>query len=159
MACFRPALTSVTLALAFVSPLFSQQNLVPPALISDDVAFTALFFVARDAPPPHWDRATVINWLGQRGIVDDDAVLVIKIASKFYEKHVDIETRLGKLNKESQNSLSKETVAKRKAIESEAASAIAASRSELMNSSPLLARQKIAPTIAEIKQNIKMKAN
>jgi hypothetical protein len=151
-------MTTILFILSFVSLGFSQE-LVPADRISDHIPQMALFYVVRDAPPPHWDHNTVLGWLEKRGFVGDEAELIIRAATRFYDRHRDVENRLARLNQDNRNSLAPAVAVQRQALQTEARSVVAVTFDELQRGLPIQSRQKLSNLLADIKQNIKMRTH
>jgi hypothetical protein len=124
------ALSALTLALA--SAAFPQESLVPASAIPDDIAYTAMFYVVRTAPAPHWDRETCTRWLEARGFLGDEINVIIEHATRFYAELQVAETKLDKVNKENAGNLHAPNVeAQRQVIHVQISGHIAAAVSDI----------------------------
>jgi hypothetical protein len=156
---FSSTMRAVGLVLAVSCSVHPQAKLVPANLISDDIAYTAMSFVIRDAAPPHWDRPTVLKWLEQRGFVGEEALLLVRSATTFYEKHQEVESRLAAFNQQHRNALTPDTTPGRQALENERKEVTKAAIADLQGILPASSRQRLGALLSEIKSNIRMKAN
>jgi hypothetical protein len=158
----RPLMLRITfrvllLVVASVSAALPQHPTVPPELVPDHIAFTALFYVIRDAPPPHWDRPTVARWLEARGFEGDAGEILVRSANRFYERHHDVESRLAQLNQATRNSLAPVVAAQRQVLQDEARNIAESAAAELRLVLPAPLKLRLAGVIADIKQNMKMR--
>lgn len=95
------AMARVPLAISLlVLPCTAQQPQLRPDEIPDEIAYTALFYVIRDAPPPHWDRDASRRWLAQRGFSYGQAEIMIDVATAFSAQHRKLEAGILAMFKE-----------------------------------------------------------
>lgn len=147
------------LAATLAFPAYAQQKLVPASAIPDEIAYTALFYVVRTAPAPHWDRQTCLGWLEKRGFVGDEATLIIDTATAFYARQQQSELDLARINRENAGRLLSASVeAQRKAVRVRISGYVTAAVSDIERLLPSNSRANLQKVASEIKQNIKMKA-
>jgi hypothetical protein len=151
---FLQAASSMAILACLVVPAPAQQF---PTEVPDSIAFTALYHVVYDAPPPHWNRETCQTWLTERGLDSLQAQKVMFAANRYMKKHAAIESELQTLNSETRNSLNSGTQVRRNQIESR--------RSAELAESVQLLRQEFGPDgvpkldelIQKVKNGITMK--
>lgn len=106
--------TLIAALLFQITPLLHPQN---STMVPDPIAYTALFHVVYEAPPPHWDKDTSLGWLRSRGASTKQAELIIFAATRYMRKHAEVESDLDRLNRETSKSIAPPVQARRTAIE------------------------------------------
>jgi hypothetical protein len=133
-----------------------QEKLVPAKDIPDEVAYTILFNIVRDAPPPHWDRETCRGWLQERGFRYDDAEKIIQVATEFHEKQRATEAKLVQLDRESHGSLSTGWASERARLGEEISEAARDAARRLLLLLNQAGRLSLPETIQDIRAKMKM---
>lgn len=141
--------------LSFSCLLGSAQQVGSP--VPDSIAYTALYHVVHDAPPPHWDRETCQSWLAERGLTGFHAQAVMFAANRYMQKHAEIESELRTLNSQTRNSLASEAQARRSEIETRRSAELLANVKELKQSLGSDGAAKLDNLIQDVKSGINMK--
>nr|MCU0229734.1 hypothetical protein [Bryobacterales bacterium] len=92
----------LAIAMTIVLPLNTQTK-PSSSTIPDDIAYVALFHVVYDAPKPHWDRETCIEWLRERLLTWHQALMVIEAANRYMQIHKEVEQDLEHFHRQTQN--------------------------------------------------------
>ena len=153
---FFPNVSAVTLLSLFCLPGLAQQV---GTSIPDSIAYTALYHVVHDAPPPHWEHETCLSWLAERGLTGLHAQAVMFAANRYMQKHAEFESELRLLNIEVRNSLTSEAQARRSAIENRRGAELSASIKQLQRELGAEGAAKLADLIQKVKAGIYMKAS
>lgn len=124
--------------------------------VPDEIAHIALYHVIYDAPKPHWDRDTCIQWLNERGIDAKTAQALIATASKYMSKHAAIESELVEFNRQTKNSLASEVQAKRLMIEQRRHRELRMLNEELNAAIGPEGRIRLSRLLLDVKSNIKI---
>jgi hypothetical protein len=138
---------------------FAQDRLLDPKSIPDELAYTAIFFVVRTAPPPHWNYETRLKWLTDRGLDGPAGQKVIRIADRYFAIHETVEAELAAFNAQRRNSLTPEAQDERARIEAKRTvamrEAIQSLRTELVTSAAL---ENVNQLITGVKSDMKVRA-
>lgn len=149
----------VGLLTAFVPAAVAQDRFVPPSAIPEEVAHTALLFVVREAPFPHWDRATSSSWLEARGFRGDEVTQIIQRATRFHADYRVLEEALRRLDRENAGNLHSPSVqAERQTLRAQMTATVAVAVSDIRKMLPAPSRLRLDGLIAEVKSGIQMKA-
>ncbi len=136
----------------------SAQKFAIPESIPDEIAYTALFFVVRPAPKPHWDHETRLSWLAKRGFQDMEAQVIINSAIRFDKARKQMELALTETNASfGKNSLTTAANQSRDRIQTQWVSEALSIRNTLQGSLTTSGVVKLFDLILDIKRNIKMK--
>jgi hypothetical protein len=147
----------IGLLLAFEVSSFAQKFATPES-IPDEIAYTALFFVVRPAPKPHWDHETRLSWLAKRGFQDMEAQAIIESAIKFDRARIQMESALSETNSSyGKSSLSAAANQSRDKIQTQWVSEVLSIRNRLQGSLTTSGVVRLSDLILDIKRNIKMK--
>lgn len=137
---------------------FGQETrkLVPAEQLSDEISYTALFYVVRSAPAPHWDLATRTNWLKARGFDENEASYIIAAGTSFSQKHAEIEKELRQVHlKHAGLLMSTDAQNEQRAVQQKTAGALSAVLSELGTRIGPNGLTKLASHVANMKKDIK----
>lgn len=144
----------IVLSLLASTLAFGQQ--AAPA-VPDEIAYIALYHVIYDAPKPHWDRETCIQWLQENGIEPLTAQYLIGTASAYMKKHAEIETQLAAFNQTTGKSLAPAVQQQRQEMEARRYAELRRLNEEMISKLEPSARQRIGQLLLAVKANIKMK--